>query len=202
MMQRTDRLWLIGGIVVVALLAAASWFLVVNPKHTDTAAVQGQVGDGNIQLAKLRHQLADLDKQKKQLPALKAKLAANQKALPSEDALPANNPQAAFLNQLQELGTAANIDIDSLTVSPPVPSDVLPTINEVPITLSVGGDINDMSDFLQRLQSAQGRAVLITSVGLTGQTNADGTAGDAVTASIVLTAFETAGTGSTKLTTK
>src|SRR5512142_1929647 len=101
MTQRIDRLWLIGGIVVIALLVVASWFLVVSPKHTDTGAVRDQVGDGQIQLTKLRHQLAQLDTQKKQLPAMKARLAAYQKTLPSEDALPANNPQAAFLNQLQ-----------------------------------------------------------------------------------------------------
>jgi Tfp pilus assembly protein PilO len=202
MTQRIDRLWLIGGIVVVALLAAASWFLVISPKHTDTSAVRDQVGDSNIQLTKLRHQLADLDNQKKQLPALLAKLAANQKALPSEDALPANNPQAAFLNQLQELGIGANVDIGSLTVGEPAASDALPAVNQVAITLSVGGDIDDMSTFLLRLQSAQGRAVLITSVGLTAQNNPDGTPSDAVTANLVLTAFETASTGSTSLTTK
>jgi Tfp pilus assembly protein PilO len=202
MTQRIDRLWLIGGIVVVALLAAAGWFLVISPKHTDTSAVRDQVGDGTIQLTKLRHQLADLDTEKKQLPALLAKLAANQKALPSEDALPANNPQAAFLNQLQELGLAANVDIDSLTVGEPASSEALPAINQVAITLSVKGDINDMSTFLQRMQSAQGRAVLLTSVGLTAQSNPDGSTSDAVTANLVLTAFETASTGSTTLTTK
>jgi Tfp pilus assembly protein PilO len=202
MTQRIDRLWLIGGIVFVALLAAAGWFLVISPKHTDTGAVRDQIGDGNVQLAKLRHQLAQLDTEKKQLPAMKAKLAAYQKALPSEDALPANNPQAAFLNQLQDLGTAANVDINSLTVGQPTASDALPAVNEVAITLSVQGDVNDMSTFLLRLQSAQGRAVLITSVGLTAAAGADGTTGTAVTASLVLTAFETPRTGRTKLTTK
>jgi Tfp pilus assembly protein PilO len=202
MTQRIDRLWLFGGIVVVALLAVASWFLVISPKHTDTAAVRDQVGDGNIQLTKLRHQLAALDTEKKQLPAMKAKLAAYQKALPSEDALPANNPQAAFLNQLQDFGTTSNVDINSLTVGQPVASDALPSVNEVAITLSVEGDVNDMSAFLLRMQNAQGRAVLITSVGLTAKPNADGSVGSDVTASLVLTAFETPSTKGTKLTTK
>jgi Tfp pilus assembly protein PilO len=202
MTQRIDRLWLIGGIVVVALLTAASWFLVISPKHTDTSAVRDQIGDGNVQLIKLRHQLADLDNQQKKLPAMLAQLAANQKALPSEDALPANNPQAAFLNQLQDFGVQANVDINSLTVSEPAPSDSVPSVNEVPITLTVKGDVNDMSAFMEHMQSAQGRAVLITSVGLTWGTNTDGTPSNEVTASLVLTAFETASTKGTKLTTK
>ena len=202
MTQRIDRLWLIGGIVVIALLTAASWFLVISPKHTDTAAVRDQVGDGNVQLVKLRHQLADLDKQQKQLPAMLAKLAANQKALPSEDALPANNPQAAFLNQLQEIGTAANVAINSLTVGEPTASEAVPSVNQVPITLAVEGSVTDMSTFMQRMQSAQGRAVLITSVSLTNSANPDGTPGTDVTASLVLTAFETASTKTPKLTTK
>jgi Tfp pilus assembly protein PilO len=202
MTQRIDRLWLMGGIVVVALLAVAGWFLVINPKHTDTSAVRDQVGDGNIQLVKLRHQLSQLDTEKKQLPAMKAKLAAYQKALPSEDALPANNPQAAFLNQLQDFGTAANIDINSITVGEPAASEALPTVNEVPITLSVEGDVTDMSAFLLRMQNTQGRAVLITSVGLTTKGTDAGVVSNDVTVSLVLTAFETPGTGSTKLTTK
>jgi Tfp pilus assembly protein PilO len=202
MTQRIDRLWLIGGIVVVALLAAASWFLVISPKHTDTAAVRNQVGDGNIELTKLRHQLADLDNQKKQLPALQAKLAANEKALPSEDALPANNPQAAFLNQLQDFGTSSNVDINSLTVSEPAASEAVPTVNQVPITLAVEGDVDDMSTFMLRLQSAQGRAVLITSVSMAAQTNTDGSVSNHVTVTLVLTAFETASTKTPKLTTK
>jgi Tfp pilus assembly protein PilO len=202
MTQRTDRLWLIGGIVVVALLTAASWFLVISPKNTDTSAVRDQIGDGNVQLVKLRHQLADLDKQQKQLPAMLAALAANQKALPSEDALPANNPQAAFLNQLQEIGTTANVDINSLTVGEPTASEAVPSVNQVPITLAVEGDVTDMSTFMQRMQSAQGRAVLITSVSLTNAANTDGTPSTDVTASLVLTAFETASTKTPKLTTK
>jgi Tfp pilus assembly protein PilO len=202
MTQRIDRLWLIGGIVVVALLTAAGWFLVIHPKQTETAAVRDQIDDGNVQLVKLRHQLAELDTQQKQLPAMLARLAANQKALPSEDALPANNPQAAFLNQLQEFGTEAKVDIKSLTVGEPTASDAVPTVNQVPITMSVEGDVDDMSSFMLRMQSAQGRAVLITSVSLTSSATADGTPSNEVTANLVLTAFETASTKGTKLTTK
>jgi Tfp pilus assembly protein PilO len=202
MTQRLDRLWLIGGIVVVALLTAAGWFLVIHPKQTETAAVRDQIDDGNVQLVKLRHQLAELDTQQKQLPAMLARLAANQKALPSEDALPANNPQAAFLNQLQEFGTEAKVDIKSLTVGEPTASDAVPTVNQVPITMSVEGDVDDMSSFMLRMQSAQGRAVLITSVSLTSSATADGTPSNEVTANLVLTAFETASTKGTKLTTK
>jgi Tfp pilus assembly protein PilO len=202
MTKRIDRLWLIGGIVVIALLTVASWLLVINPKRTDTSAVRDQIGDGNVQLVKLRHQLADLDAEQKQLPAMLAELAANQKALPSEDALPANNPQAAFLNQLQDFGTATNVDINSLTVGEPAASESVPSVNQVPITLNVEGDVNDLSTFMLRFQSAQGRAVLITSVGLTASTKADGSPSNDVTASLVLTAFETASTKTTKLTTK
>jgi Tfp pilus assembly protein PilO len=202
MTQRLDRLWLIGGIVVVALLTAAGWFLVIHPRQTETAAVRDQIDDGNVQLVKLRHQLAELDTQQKQLPAMLARLAANQKALPSEDALPANNPQAAFLNQLQEFGTEAKVDIKSLTVGEPTASDAVPTVNQVPITMAVEGSVADMSSFMLRMQSAQGRAVLITAVSLTSSATTDGAPSDQVTANLVLTAFETASTKGTKLTTK
>jgi Tfp pilus assembly protein PilO len=187
--HRIDRVWLLGGVVVTVILAVASWFIVIHPKHSDTDAVRMQVADGNLQLTKLKHQLADMDAEKKQLPALKAKLAAYQTALPPENTTPAKNSQAAFLNQLQVYGTAENVDISSLTVGAPVKSEAVPSAKTVPITLALSGKVDDISQFLLRMQNLQGRAVLVTSVGLTG-------------VNLALTAFVTTNVASPSLTTK
>jgi Tfp pilus assembly protein PilO len=200
--HRIDRIWLLGGVVVTVLLAAISWFFVIHPRRVDTDAVRQQTADETIQLTKLRHQLADLDAKKKQLTALRAKLAAYQLALPPENTTPAKNSQAAFLNQLQAYGVAENVDISSLTVGTPVKSESVPAAKTVPITLVLGGNIDDISQFLLRMQNLQGRAVLVTSISQTADQDPDGNVLNTVSVNLALTAFVTTNTGSTSLTTK
>jgi Tfp pilus assembly protein PilO len=198
MTHRTDRIWLLGGIVVVALLAVASWFLVIHPRYTDANAVRDQIGDETVQLTKLRHQVADLDAQQKQKPALLRKLKAYQTALPP------SNDMTAFVRQIQASSTAVSVDVSIITLGTPVKSDTQTTVLEVPIALTVTGTADNVSKFLVRLQSVQARAVLISTVGLSAATTTSGgTTASGVTASLSLTAFEsTTGSGSTGLTTK
>jgi Tfp pilus assembly protein PilO len=198
MNHRIDRIWLLGGAVVTVLLVVASWFLVIQPKYSNTSSIRGQVSDGSVQLAKLKQRLAALDKQRKQLPALEAQLKSYQAALPS------TADETSFLRQLQTSGTAVGVDVSSVTLGTPTQSEALPTIEEVPITLTADGPTAAVSKFLLRLQSTQARAVLVTSVSLTAGTNQDGTPNGQLTASIALTAFvsSTSATSSTGITTK
>jgi Tfp pilus assembly protein PilO len=196
MAHRVDRIWLLGGVVVVVLLAVASWFLVIHPRYTEASAVRDQVGDGNVQLIRLQHQLADLNVQEKRKAALLAKLKTLQTALPPSSDL------TAFVRQLQASSTADNVDVSTISLGTPVKSDSVATVLEVPITLTVTGAADNMSKFLLQLQSAQTRAVLITQVGLSAATTTDGSAATDLTASLALTAFESTTSSSTSLTTK
>jgi Tfp pilus assembly protein PilO len=196
MTHRIDRLWLLGGVVVVVLLAVASWFLVIHPRYVESAAVRDQIGDGNVQLVKLRHQLADLEAQRKQRPALVAKLRANQAALPP------SNDMTEFVRQLQASSIAVNVDVSTINLGTPVKSDTQGTVMEVPISLTVTGTADNVSKFLVRLQSVQARAVLISAVSLSAASAANGAATSDLTASLTLTAFESTTSSNTSLTTK
>src|SRR4051794_18624378 len=196
MTHRIDRIWLLGGVVVVVLLAAASWFLVIHPRYAEAAAIRNQVGDGNVQLTRLRHQLADLDAQQRKQAALLAKLKDNQAALPP------SNDMTEFVRQLQASSIAVNVDVTTVTLGTPVKSESQPTVMEVPITLTVNGTPANVSRFLLRLQSVQARAVLISSVGLSAGSTSTGAAASDQTASLTLTAFESTSSGTTSLTTK
>jgi Tfp pilus assembly protein PilO len=195
--HRVDRVWLLGGIVVTVLLAVGGWFLLINPKYADAATVRSQAGDSAVQLTKLRHQVADLNQQKKKMGALTAKLAANHKALPVD------NPDVpAFLRQLQASGVAVDVDVSGLTVGTPVKAEALPKVWRLPITMIVIGDEENLSRFLSRLQTVQPRAVLVNSIGLTAGSGEAGQASKA-SASISLTAFVYSPKGtSATLTTK
>jgi Tfp pilus assembly protein PilO len=180
--HRIDRIWLLGGVVVTVLLAVAGWFLLIHPKYADAATVRNQVGDESVQLIKLNHQVADLTAKKKDLPALKAKLTKNRSALPVNI-----TGITAFLRQLQDSGTAVNVDVSGLTVGSPTKTESVPNVFEMPITMITGGDAVNMSQFLNRLQNVQARAVLIDSVGLSaGASTSDP---NQIQASISLTVF-------------
>jgi len=64
----------------------------------------------------------------------------------------------------------------------------------VPITLTAAGTAADLSAFLNRLQTVQARAVLITTASLTGDTT---TASGQMTLSLALTVFYAPGTDKT-----
>jgi Tfp pilus assembly protein PilO len=187
--RRVDRIWLLGGVVVTVLLTVAGWFLLIHPKYTDAATVRNEVGDETDQLTKLNHQVADLTARKKDLPALRAKLATNRNALPVD-----KTGMSAFLRQLQISGTAVNVDVSGLTVGVPVTTDAVPNVFEMPITLVTSGDATNLSQFLSRLQTVQARAVLVDSISLSA--GSDENDPNAMQASISLTTFVYSSNGS------
>ena len=190
MTHRIDRLWLLGGVVVMILLAAGSWFLLISPKNAEADDVRSQAADSAAQLITLKHQVAALKAESAKMASYKAQLKTNQQALPSTSGVP------DFLRQLQDSGTAVNVEIGNLSVGAPQPAKGVATVYELPISLGAAGSVADISSFLKRLQEVQPRAVLITSVGLTQSDVTTGAA--AMTASISLSAFVSPAAGDTK----
>jgi|tagenome__1003787_1003787.scaffolds.fasta_scaffold20840116_3 Tfp pilus assembly protein PilO len=193
--RRVDRIWLFGGIAAVILLVVASWILLISPKNADTAGVQSQTDDATTQLITLKRAVATLKEQNKKLATYTAQLKKNQKALPATSGVP------DFLRQLQDSGTAVDVEISGLSVGSPEKSTVESAAWELPITLTADGTADNLSRFLVRLQEVQPRAVLVNSVSLTS-----GSAGSAggMTASVALKAFVAppAGSGAPTITTK
>jgi Tfp pilus assembly protein PilO len=62
---------------------------------------------------------------------------------------------------------------------------VLPSISELPITMTVAGSADHLSAFLNRLQAMQPRALLITTASLAG----DGSTSGKMTLSLGMKAF-------------
>ncbi len=176
--RRSDRLWLAGGLVAIVALIAASWFLVISPKFVEGDEVQAEAESTRRQLIKLNKDVAKLAEQAKQKATFQAKLKTSEAALPTSYNIP------AFLRQLQDSGSAVNVQVSGFAVTPPVKSQKDPTAAELPITLTAQGSAADLSRFFDRLQNVQSRAVLIESIGLAPAGEAGG-----LSASIGLTAF-------------
>jgi len=176
--QRAVRLWLLGGVLVIAVLVAATYLLAIKPVYDDKALKEGQAGDQNLQLVQLKRTLAKLKTQADDINSYTAQLTAKKQELPDRYDIP------AFLAQLQDSDGAVRVDSNSIGVSTPVAVAGESTVVSLPITLTVAGDTDDLTDFVNRLEAVQDRAVLLNSVIL------DAGNGDAeATVNLVMSAF-------------
>jgi Tfp pilus assembly protein PilO len=200
-----DRIWMLGGLVAVVLLAVAGWFLLIGPKYAEASDVRTQTADTQTQVISLRKRVNALKEQQRNLPALQAALKAKQKALPSTAAVP------AFLSQLQASSSDLGVNVTGVTVGAPLQVAKVTGVWSLPITMTVSGSVGDLEDFLTALQGSDYRAVLITSAGLnpgTSDASADSSgasaapAADATQLNLSLSAFVAPPAGSGTPTTK
>jgi Tfp pilus assembly protein PilO len=191
--RHADRLWLVAGLVAIALLGAGSWFGLINPQYTKVSEVQEQTDTANSQVTQLRKRIAALKKDKANLSKLKAELQSYQDALPNDPGGP------ALLRQLQASGTTYDVDVGNITVGSEADSAAVPGLKELSITLTLTGRASNLTTFLEQLQGGgQKRAVLIDSAGLGSAQGAvdDGKPADyapdpALSINLTMRAFET-----------
>jgi Tfp pilus assembly protein PilO len=197
MAARSGRLWVIGGAALVVLLAVAGYFLLIGPKYAEADDVATRTADTQDQIVVLRKRNAELVKQEKDLPTYQAKLAQNQKALPSTPGM------SDFLNQLQAAGDNVGIEVNGLSVAAPIQSTTVTDVWELPVTLTAVGDADKLSEFLTQLQNVQPRAVLIKSVDYKSADSSD-SADSQPTMNLTLSTFVAppAGSGTPIVTTK
>ncbi|MEV6346920.1 type 4a pilus biogenesis protein PilO [Actinoplanes sp. NPDC051851] len=164
--RRIDRIWLIGGLALIAVIVVTAWFLPISSARADRDDWQTQAEDATTQLATLRSTLAELKKDNENLTTYQAQLETYQEALPSTNDIP------SFLSQLQSMGTKLDIDVKIYSASTPTDSETLSTAQELPITLNATGDVDKLSTFVKQLQNSQPRAVLIQTAVLSTDTTA------------------------------
>lgn len=159
--KHADRLWMIGGAAAAVLLLALGWFLAISPTNADADNLREQTASTETHLAALRRRLAELKEQEANLPAYRAALKLNQDALPKDSGVP------DFLRKLQESGDAVNVVVSAVSVGTPGQNTAVPTVFDLPITVTAEGSAADLGRFLDRLQRVQPRAVLIESANMT-----------------------------------
>ncbi len=176
--RRAGSVWLVGGVLAIAVLIVATYLLAIKPVYDDKALKQNQAGEADIELIRLKRQLAGLKAQSSNIATYTAQLAAKKAQLPDSYDIP------NLLRQLQGSDTSVKVDNNAVGVSTPVKVDGSSTVVGVPITLSAEGKVANLSRFIDRLQDVQSRAVLIASVSLNV-----GESDDKSTLSVLLTAF-------------
>ncbi|GAA0532353.1 hypothetical protein GCM10010172_11400 [Paractinoplanes ferrugineus] len=181
--RQNNRLWLLGGLIAIVVIVAATFLLAIKPIYTEKADLEGQAGDQDIRLVQLRRELADLQDKAKNIQTYTAERDTLKAALPEKYDI------TAYLRALQTSESAVKVDVNSVGISIPQTIKGAGTVYAVPITMTITGTAEGITKALQRLQVTQSRAVLITSVNL--QINEDKTA----TANLVLSAFCRQSTG-------
>ncbi|MGN6606221.1 MAG: hypothetical protein ACTHMS_04325 [Jatrophihabitans sp.] len=123
--SQTERLWLIGGTIVGVVMLLLGYLLFISPERDDTASVRDQVSSAQAANAQLQAKLAQLQQQDKQRAKYQAAAAAARQALPQTSDL------STFLRSLQNIGSATNSDVSSLTAGTPVDVTTVATTGTV-----------------------------------------------------------------------
>jgi Tfp pilus assembly protein PilO len=166
--RHADRLWMIAGVAVIALLAVITWLLLVNPQRTEAADLRDQTSTARDQAGDLRARTAKLAADKARIGELTKDRNTLAAALPSDSGVP------AFLRQLQSSGTAVGVDVSGVTVGEPAAEEGVAGVWALPIQLTAEGDATQIGAFLDQLQGAdQKRAVLVEAANLSAGDDAD-----------------------------
>jgi type IV pilus assembly protein PilO len=154
--HHANRLWLLAGVLITALLVAVTYFLMVSPTFAEADELATQTETARTQAVNLRKELVKLQNLKKDEKQLTATRDAYRDALPSGSGVP------AFLRQLQADGSAVGVNVSGITVGTPEPIESVGGVWSIQIQLVADGTAAELNKFLQQLQgSAQKRAVLI-----------------------------------------
>jgi Tfp pilus assembly protein PilO len=157
--MRQDRLWQLGGAFCALIVVAFGYFFFIRPEYDDTADVNRSTEDAQVEIAKLRKQLAELGKENEHLDEYKAKLATLKAALPENDAA------AELLRELQNASDHAGVTVTAVTVGSGMDLKAFGAqAYALPVSLTVTGPTAKMNAFLDQLQKEQPRALLISSV--------------------------------------
>lgn len=168
---QADRLWMIGGAVIVALLVALTGMVFVAGQRSQAQGFQDEIDMAQIQATQLRKRTAELKAEQDRIDRLTEERDALKAALPTDSAVP------EFLRQMQSSGSAVGVDVSGITVGAPAAEEKVPGVWSLPIDLTAEGTADQLGAFLDQLQgSDQKRAVLIENVVVdTSGDGADGT---------------------------
>jgi len=161
--RHADRLWMIAGVAVAAVLGVVTWLLLVTPQRTEATELTEQIDAAAAQATQLRKRNVELAAVHAKINELTRTRDARAAALPPDSGIP------AFLRQMQASGNAVDVDVSGISVGQPTELEEVSGVWAVPIQLTAEGTVADLGSFLDRLQSSgQKRAVLVENVTLEG----------------------------------
>lgn len=178
--MRPERLWLLGGVLTAIVLLTAGFYLAVYPKYQKANDLR-DIGDGTrSEVSHLRSENARLEEQNKRIKEYEAQAKTRLAALPATDSV------AELLREVQSAGELTGVTVSGVSVG--AASQVVKvsgpmTVYALPISLTAAGPAAKINPFLDQLQKAQPRALLISNA------NVAATTGDRAALTLTLQAF-------------
>ena len=169
-MEKMRQWTMITALSVVAVLVAG-WMLVIKPQRSHAADLRGQAAGVEQSNSQLRNQVSALKAQAKDLPKQQARLAAIEKKIPGNPALP------SLIRSLSDAADSAGVELVSLSPSAPTALAVqaaavrtptrqtaaktaTPALEQIAVTLSVTGSYFNVEQFVSNLEELQ-RAMIV-----------------------------------------
>lgn len=176
-----DKIWMAGGALAAALLTLLTWLLLVAPKNEATETTRQAAAENVDKAAVQQETLKRLEQDNVNLPTYQTELADILRAVPESDEFP------DLLRALRETAEKNKVEVSTLAVAGATKIEgSAPVIFDMPLSMGITGDVDEVQRFLNDLQQNGDRAVLIDSVNLSGDSNSiEGK----VTASLALHVF-------------
>lgn len=170
-MTKLRQLWLLTAVGALAVVGIG-YFVLVSPKASKASSLRAEAQQQVDANARLRGQIAQLNKQKKDLPKQQAELEKFAAKIPNNPALP------SLVRALSD--AAENSGVDLVSMSPATPVLVQPavggtttaatasaaeplTLAQIPISVQVDGTYSQVSQFLAEVEGMT-RAFLVSGI--------------------------------------
>lgn len=137
---RTQKI--VFGVILLAILVGAGYFLLLSPKMVEVDGLRGQRASKQTELLQAKALAASLARFKQEAEALRAKLEAAKERLPSEKEIP------GLYRQVSDLAFQSGLSVSLFQPKELVTKDVY---QEVPITVSAEAGYHQLGNFFDRL---------------------------------------------------
>jgi len=181
--MNTNRIWVLGSVVIIVVLLAATWFLGVSPQLATAALSSSDKIAVDAQNSVAQATVASLKTQFEQIDSLRAELKKERVVMPS------SKDQGPLLSNIGSYAKSAGVTVTSLTFQDATPyidgqsldpelAGVLGLVSSanllvVPFDTTVKGEVSDLMSFVDKLQNGE-RIVLVHDLTLGSEPDEDG----------------------------
>jgi len=148
------------GVLGLAGIVVGGWFLLMAPLQLEITSLEGRRQQLATELAQSRSQVAELQRFRRELAELQAKLDMLKAKLPTEKETP------GLYRAVSEAAQSSGLGVSLFQPREPKPKDY---VAEIPITITAEGGYHQLGQFFERVAGLE-RVVKVGEMKLTGLT--------------------------------
>jgi len=148
------------GVLGLVVIVGGGWFLLLSPVQAEITTLEGKRQQLATELAQARAQVAELQRFRREMAELQAKLDTLKAKLPTEKETP------GLYRAVSEAAQASGLGVSLFQPREPRPKDY---VAEIPITITAEGGYHQLGQFFERVAGLE-RVVKVGDLKLTGLT--------------------------------